>query len=137
MQRIFALAAFVAMTGCGSYQVSDIGERGGYCSNVRLLGVENQDEYLAALQDQGYINSIDVETFRESVAAGPNSRMIATGMTDCGVRMVWGAPDDIDVYGGTYGRSETWMYIDNGYYSDDYHFINFGQNGTVTSWAFD
>ena len=29
------------------------------------------------------------------------------------------------------------MYIDNGYYSDDYHFINFGQNGTVTSWAFD
>lgn len=137
MKRIFALATFVAMTGCGAYQVSDIGERGGYCSNVRLLGAENQGEYLTALKDQGYINAIDVETFRESVAAGPSSRMIATGMTDCGVRLVWGAPDDINRYGGTYGRSETWMYIDNGYNSDDYHFISFGQSGTVTSWAFD
>ena len=58
-------------------------------------------------------------------------------MTDCGVRMVWGAPDDIDRYGGRYGSSERWMYKDNGYYSDDYHFIRFGQSGTVTSWAFD
>ena len=136
--RTALIAALALTTGCSAlapYEVSDIGERGGYCSNARLLGIADQDAYLSALMDGGYINSTDAAIFRESMADG--SRTISTGMSECGVRMVWGAPDDVDYYGSEYGQQMTFTYIsDAGYYKYDYDFVRF-RNGVVTSWSID
>jgi len=135
--KYFASATIATMflTGCGTmspYEVADIGERGGYCSNVGAWGITDTDAYLEAMQAQGYINAMDAETYRESLTEG---RKIAQGMTECGVRMIWGRPYDERSYTSEYGTRQTLTYEDHGYYSSDYHFI-YLRNGKVDSWSF-
>ena len=136
MKKTATVMAAVALTGCSAmapYDTDDIGERGGYCSNVSTFGIEDTDAYLSAMQAQGYINAMDAETYRESLTEG---RMIAQGMTECGVRMIWGRPYDERSYSSQYGERQTLTYEDHGYYSSDYHFI-YLRNGKVDSWSLD